>query len=95
MQMYVCNNFNCLLHTDPLCTISKVDLYLKDFNVLKDGNWLNCRVMCYIAIASMITMCYLVDGSIHGIINRTMQAGTTEIANDLRVCITSYRKESV
>ena len=49
--IYVCMHtcvstcINCDdLHVDPVCTISKIDLYRTDFRRLDTGNWLNCKV---------------------------------------------------
>ena len=45
--MHTCAStcINCNdLHVDPVCTISKIDLYRTDFRRLDNGNWLNCKV---------------------------------------------------
>ena len=51
IYVYVCMHtcvstyINCNdLHVDPVCTISKIDLYETDFRRLDNGNWLNCKV---------------------------------------------------
>ena len=69
-----------LLFTDinPIYTISKVDLYEADFRILKDGNWLNCKVftLLYIKHTTWFSVNITVDGSIHGISNTMVQGGT-------------------
>ena len=65
-------------YINPICTISKVDLYKADFRILKDGNWLNCKVftLSYIKHTTWLSVNITVDGSIHGISNTMVQGGT-------------------